>query len=365
MKKKEKAVLCVLHSINGIGHRSLHKIKDEFKSFEKCFYSNRAGLSNSFLNEGIIDNIINIRHRKDPLAFLEGIESRGIKVVTIYESNYPEALRYIANPPALFYSRGDIGIYQNFCIAVVGSRAATEYGKNVAYNLGKSLADYNITVVSGMARGIDRQAHEGALENNGKTIAVLGSGIDIIYPRENKMLYKDICQKGLAISDFSPGSRPEAGNFPMRNRIISGLSRGVVVVEAGLRSGALITADLALEQGKDVFAVPGSIRSRASAGANNLIKQGAIMLSGIGDIIEEYPNLMSRPVPPDLKQEKLAMLDDKESVIIESINDEPCHFDNLLKITGFDVGQLSSILLDLELKGIVKLIPGNYYVKIY
>lgn len=365
MEKFEKAVLCLLHSINGIGHQSLKKIKTEFGSFEKCFFSNRAQLSKSFFKESVIDSIVTIRQKKDPSVFLEEIEKKGIEIVTIYESNYPEALRNIANPPILLYCRGNISIYQNFCIAVVGSRAATVYGKNVAYNLGKSLADYKIVVVSGMARGIDREAHEGALSNNGDTIAVLGSGIDVIYPWENKILYERICEKGLVMSEFPPGSSPEPGNFPMRNRIISGLSRGVVVVEARLKSGALITADFALEQGKDVFAVPGPIKSQASAGTNNLIKQGALMFSGIEDIIAEYPDLMPSPANTDYKQPELVLLDDKESVIIEHIGCEPCHFDSLLKITGFDIGQLSSILLDLELKGIVKLIPGNYYVKIY
>ncbi len=364
MERYEKAALCVLHSIKGMGHRSLMKINQDFGSFSRFLNINTTQLRSSFLPAYVVDEFIAVRLKIDPLSYLDDLEVRGIEVAAINESTYPEALRNIHNPPAIIYYRGSIAAAGSLCMAVIGARAATIYGKKTARELGQSLAEYHVTVVSGMARGIDREAHWGALDKNGFTIAVLGSGIDVVYPRENYQLYEQICSRGLVISEFPPGTNPEPGHFPMRNRIISGLSRGIIVVEARIKSGALITADFALEQGKDVFAIPGPINSPASAGTNNLIKQGAILVTGIMDIIQEYHDLEARLDSVDVKQEELLLLDKEESVIIESMSCEPCHFDRLLNITGFDIGQLSSLLLNLELRGIVQSLPGNYYVKL-
>ncbi|KUG03578.1 rossmann fold nucleotide-binding protein smf [hydrocarbon metagenome] len=363
MEKHEKAALCVLHSIRGIGHRSLMKIKQEFGSYSRFLNHNAAGLT-AFLPAYLLEEIAAVRKRIDPISYLDGLAKRGIGVSALDESSYPEALKNIHDPPAVIYCRGRMAALGNFSIAVVGARAATGYGKRIARELGQSLAECNVTVVSGMARGIDKEAHQGALDRNGCTIAVLGSGIDVVYPRENHKLYEQICSDGLVISEFPPGSNPDPAHFPMRNRLISGLSRGVVVVEARIKSGALITADFALEQGKDVFAVPGPINSPASAGTNKLIKQGAILTTGIIDIIQEYYDLEAQLHSFEPKQEELLLLDKEESVIIESMSSEPCHFDRLLNKTGYAIGQLSSLLLNLELRGIVQSLPGNYYVKL-
>jgi DNA processing protein len=243
----------------------------------------------------------------------------------------------------------------------VGSRAATVYGKNVARKIARELVGHGIVVVSGMARGIDTEAHLGAIEGQGKTVAVLGSGLDIVYPRENKVLMNSMENNGAVLTEYSLGTPPEAGNFPMRNRIIAGLCRGVVLVEAKIRSGALITVDYALEQGKDVFAVPGPINSRNSEGPHSLIKQGAKLITCSEDIMEEYSLIFEKP-----SQEvcNLPVLNDLEALIINCIGYSPCHFDQLLKDTQLDTGVLSTALLQLEFEGIVKSLPGNYYVKV-
>jgi len=219
----------------------------------------------------------------------------------------------------------------------------------------------DIVVVSGLARGIDSEAHRGALET-GRTVAVLGCGLDVVYPPENDKLYSDIAANGAVISEFPRHTGPEPGNFPMRNRIISGLCRGVVVVEAQEKSGALITADFALEQGRDVFAVPGPINSKTSVGTNNLIKQGAKLVSSLADIIEEY-EVLAGPVSKEPQQAILSFLSGEESQIMEIIANDPGHFDSLLERTGFNIGQLSTLLLQLELRGIIVALPGNYYIK--
>ena len=356
--------MCLLHSVKGLGHRSLIKIKEEFGSYQGFLQLNRAQLRKFSLSATMLDEIIALRKRFDPLPFLEQMERRDIGVTAIEEHGYPQALRNISNPPVILYYRGRMGEVDKLSLAVVGCRAATPYGKHVARNLGQALAQHQVNVVSGMARGIDREAHLGALEGQGLTIGVLGNGIDVIYPRENKALYEQMVGECLIISEFPPGTHPEPRNFPMRNRLISGLAQGVVVVEARLKSGALITADFALEQGKDVFAVPGPISSPASAGTNKLLQQGAIMYTEISDIIQEYAHLVQVSGPKQIKQEELFLLDKEESVIMENMSWEPCHFDTLLDITGFDFGQLSILLLNLEFRGIVQSLPGNYYVKL-
>jgi len=360
MDSKEKAFLVALHQVNGIGSKSLWKIKEVFGSFQACYEANMRDLHASFLAKDVVDGIADLRS-SDPLAGLDQIIAAGIKLVTWDEEAYPVLLRHISNPPYALYYRGCIECLEEPAIAVIGSRVASYYGKNTARKLGRELAARGITVVSGLARGIDAEAHRGALES-GQTVAVLGSGLDVVYPPENERLYNEITGKGAVISEFSRHTRPEPGNFPMRNRIISGLCRGVVVVEAQAKSGALITADFALEQGRDVFAVPGPINSKTSAGTNNLIKQGAKLITCCEDITEDYGDL-SEPAGPALEQADLSFLTMEENRIVEAMGSEPGHFDDLLNQTGFAIGELSTLLLQLELRGIIAALPGNYYIK--
>ena len=361
MDRREKAILCTIHSIPGLGNRSLWKIMDSFGSFQKFFEADHKTLyASSFLKPEIIDNLLEKR-KSSPETLMEAYHSEGIEMVTWDESLYPHNLRNISNPPVILYYRGDIELTGQVCLAVVGSRAASVYGRNVARKLARELAEAGIVIVSGMARGIDSEAHQGALEA-GKTIAILGSALNVIYPPENRKLFQEIIVRGAVISEFPLHTHPEPLNFPLRNRIISGLSRGVVVVEGKEKSGALITADFALEQGRDVFAVPGPINSKTSAGPNNLIKQGAILITGIEDILEEYYDI--NRTPETLKQDRLLLLDDNEKLVLELLAHESLHFDELIQGSGLEIGTISAILFKLEFEGIIKSLPGNYYVRI-
>ena len=236
------------------------------------------------------DAIINIEKSKNKelmRKYEEYIYNHEIEVIPIDDVNYPAALREIYDPPITLFAKGNIAFLGEKSIGIVGSRDATSYGFNTAKELSYSLAQNNIVIVSGLARGIDKAAHIGALNARGKTIAVLGCGIDICYPNENMVIYKEILRRGLIISEYIVGTKPEAGNFPARNRIISGLSNGVVIVEAKAKSGAIITADFALEQGRTVYAIPGNINSIQSEGTNDLIKQGAKAVTSINDVLED------------------------------------------------------------------------------
>lgn len=361
MNKGELACLCFFHSLNGVGNKTIWKIKQEFGSFQACFEAGQECLSNSTLSPGIRAVITENRKYADPQAMLEQHGGEDINICCIEDRAYPDLLRSIYDPPYIFYYRGSLEILNDFCISVVGSRTASNYGRVQARRFGNELARQGMVVVSGMARGIDTEAHLGALEAGGKTVAVLGSGIDVVYPPENRKLYDRIGEHGLVISEFSPHTHPEPGNFPARNRTISGLSRGVLVVEAQARSGALITADFALEQGREVFAIPGPINSKNSAGTNQLIKQGACLVTCIEDILEDY----GLNKGPAVRQGELSFeLDHEESSFLENMGDEAVHFDVLMANSALSTGQLSTILLKLEMKGIIRAMPGNYYLKI-
>jgi len=283
------------------------------------------------------------------------------------DTNYPALLLQIPDPPPFLYVYGFLDKSINN-IAVVGSRSATEYGIAIAKRLCRDMAMRKMTVVSGMTRGIDTKAHEGALEGNGKTIAVLGSGLGKIYPRENTKLFHKIAQNGAVISEFNMTAEPESYNFPARNRIISGISLGTVVVEAGSKSGSLITARLALEQNREVFAVPGSVRSFKSAGTHKLIKQGAKLVENVQNIIEElrvesYVYYYSGNAVPNNSESKLQELSSDESAVFDVLSSYPVHIDDIVRKLSFDSGKLSGILLSLELKGVVNKIPGNFIQK--
>ncbi|MEN6460023.1 MAG: DNA-processing protein DprA [Syntrophomonas sp.] len=363
MDETELATLCTLHSVKGIGNRSLYKIKETFGTFQQCFKADSNRLYASFLTPELVKEIIELRKNVDPFSVLSNIRSRNISITWVEDKDYPKMLRTIPDPPWILYYLGDMSVTDNICMAIVGSRAATPYGKKVARKFGQELARQDAVVISGMARGVDTEAHRGALDEGGKTVGVLGSGVDIIYPRENEGLFREIYSNGMIVSEFPPGTIPEPGNFPRRNRIISGLSRGVLVVEAKKKSGALITADFALEQGRDVFAIPGHITSSNCTGTNNLIKQGAKMVTCIHDIIEDYYD-MELKKSSTLSQEMGLQLDNNEKIILQCMGYEPIHFDELISITGFEFGLLSTIILNLEFKGAIKGVPGNYYVRI-
>jgi len=284
------------------------------------------------------------------------------KIQTIKKSsrNYPEILKEISDAPKQLYVRGNLPKDHNLNFAIVGTRAASDYGRTLTFKIAKELAELGFNIVSGLALGIDTQAHLGALEGKGRTTAVMGSAIDdnSIYPSENLNLVKKIISSGGAvISEYEPGTKSEIWFFPERNRIISGLSRGVLVVEAPEKSGALITARIALEQNREVFAIPGSIFSKNSIGTNNLIKSGAKMVTTVDDILEEL-NLTELKTEKRIGKEE--NLTEEEKIILKIIEKEPIHTDKICKISKMAAGQVLSIVSVLEIKGIIKNIGGKF-----
>lgn len=280
-------------------------------------------------------------------------------LATFNDKNYPKKLKNIDDAPAIIYYAGNIKkINEVINVAIVGSRNCTYYGRNITQIVAEALSKQNIGIISGMARGIDTFAHSTALQNNGFTAAVLGCGIDIIYPKENVRLYKSIIDEGCLISEFLPGTAPFSYNFPARNRIISGLSGIVIIIEAGKKSGSLITATQALEQGIDVFAVPGSIFSEQSKGTNKLIKDGAYPLTCMDDIFE----FLNMNYVPGIKR-SLEEISGMEEKIFKLISDTPIHLDDIIKVSHIDIKQLYEVLFDLQLKNEILCLAGNYYIK--
>lgn len=297
------------------------------------------------------------------------------------DRGYPEALRHIPDAPAVLYVRGEVSLLERPQVAIVGSRNATRAGLDHARQFASALAERGYAVTSGLAQGIDGAAHAGALAAGGDTVAVVGTGADVVYPRAHRALTEQIVQQGVLVSEYPPGTGPKSGHFPRRNRIISGLSRGILVVEAGLRSGSLITARLALEQGRDVFAIPGSIHNPLARGCHELIRQGAKLVETVDDIEEELTAWWNRPVeapipepapkaPPasrtpvrDAEPEIAAMpdhLSDREIAVLDALGYDPRSTDQICEATGLPADQLMQALLMLEMEGLVESAPGGY-----
>jgi DNA processing protein len=292
---------------------------------------------------------------------LERIYSKGFKVVSWDCEEYPVRLKEIESPPPVLYVWGDMVPNDRWAVAIVGTRRMSPYGDAVAQEISSALAMNGITVVSGMARGIDGVAHRSALVNGGRTIAVLGSGLDHLYPHEHRRLAKDISESGAVLTDYPLGTRPEARNFPPRNRIISGLALVVVIIEAGEGSGALITAHFAADQGREVFAVPGSIHGKKSIGTNKLIRDGAIPLLSVEDVLEalNFDVIVRHEVINGFIPE-----DDVERLVYEKLSFEPIHVDVLKAECGLPVPKITASLAMLELKGRVRQVGGMHYVKV-
>jgi DNA processing protein len=303
------------------------------------------------------------RKSKVPLGGLaEKLQKLNMDFCCFNESGYPRQLRSIFDPPPVIFFRGRLLSADELTVAIVGARKPTHYGQLVAEKLAKDLAGVGVAVVSGMAKGIDTAAHKGALTGNGRTLAVLGCGLDIIYPRENKKLMEQIAETGAVISEFPPGSPPEAWHFPARNRIISGLSIGTVVVEASEKSGALITAGYALEQGRDVMAVPGNVVSKLSRGPNRLLKQGARLVEGASDILDELGLEKLFPLPE--KEEGPALkISKEEETLYRLLSLEPMALDQLIVKSGLSPQMVMAALMYLELKGFTKQLPGKQYIR--
>ncbi len=304
-------------------------------------------------------------------AIIHSMYENDIQAITIQDACYPPLLKHIYSAPCLLYVRGQSQVLNTNMLAIVGSRKASVYGRKVAEKIAYDIACHDITIVSGMARGIDTYVHKGALKAGKKTIAVLGCGVDIVYPKENDELMGYIIKSGALVSEFPPGTFPAPNHFPARNRIISGLSLGTVVVEAGQRSGSLITADFALEQGREVFAVPGNIDNANSEGTNHLIKQGAKLITCPQDILEELPVITQTHKNKQHKSEKndihygrnVDAMSEEENLIMTHINSSPIHIDTLCRVTALPVHQLSALLTLLEMQGCITQLPGKQFIK--
>ncbi len=293
---------------------------------------------------------------------IDKINKCSIKYIVLTDKKYPKLLKEIYDPPPVLFYKGNISSI-NPAIAIVGSRKSTSYGRKIAKKLSYQLVQRGITVISGMARGIDSCGHFGALQAEGKTVAVMGAGLDYIYPPENRDLFYKIVDRGLVVSEFPPGVEPVAGNFPRRNRIISGLCLGVVVIEASKSSGSLITANLALEQGREVFAVPGNIDRKGSKGTNDLIKNGAKIVTNIDDVTEEL--FLYKDVEENKKQKNEKnhyQLTENEELILKILKEESnFHINGIIEESGLGAGKVNNLLLKLELKGLVNRDPGKKY----
>lgn len=355
-----------LKSVPGVGNHLFKKLIDHFKSPDNVLQaSDRELLAVEGVSHRLMASIKSHRLPGKVKAEIDQVIKNRFKIITMADSAFPPLLREIPDPPPFLYVNGELdGSIRN--IAVVGSRHATSYGLSTTKRLCTDLSAFDITVVSGMARGIDTAAHEGALQGKGKTIAVLGSGLQRIYPAQNKKLFNRIAENGAVVSEFPLNTGPEPHNFPVRNRIISGISLGTVVVEATRKSGSLITARLAAEQNREVFAVPGSIQSFKSTGTHTLIKQGAKLVEHAQDVIEELsPGIidakMKSAEPGDAKTDKIPPLSPEESAVYGELGPYPIHIDELVRKIGMEPGKLSSILLQLELMGIIQQSPGKLF----
>jgi len=368
MDRKSLYYWLALNRIAGLGKVSYARLIERYGSPEKVFQAEPGDLQSV---EGMRKNtalaIVKFKRADKIDRELDELEKQKIGILTLNDPLYPPLLAQIHDPPPYLYYQGSPAVQDSHCLAVVGSRMGTPYGIKMTERLAWGLSQKGLTIVSGMARGIDTAAHQGALMAQGRTVAVLGSGLDVIYPSENKKLYDRIVDLGMVCSEFSLGTLPERQNFPIRNRIISGMALGVVIVEATQRSGSLITARLALEQGREVFAVPGSVESFKSSGTHGLIKQGAKLVEHAGDILEELhweesPNEVA-PKSKSKIPDRIPSLSSKEKQIWDLLADGSLHVDQMVRQAGIGISPMLSLLLEMELKGLIKQLPGKMFVR--
>ncbi|MEW6665482.1 MAG: DNA-processing protein DprA [Thermodesulfobacteriota bacterium] len=354
-----------LRFIPGLGNVACKNLIGRFGSPGAVFRASpKELLEVEGIREDTAERIAGRQCSADPAGIMEAVTAEGARIVPYTDPNYPPALREIHDPPVLLYLKGRDIPSRVIFVGVVGSRNPTPYGLRTAERIGQGLARRGLGVASGLARGIDSAAHWGCLEGRGFALAVLGTGIDILYPESNQKLYLRVLERGAVVTEFPPGTPPEPWNFPARNRIISGLSRAVVVVEATLKSGSLITASLALEQGRDVFAVPGSVHSFKSQGCHSLIKQGARLIENADDILEELGLNDGYHAKTDtFRETPLPPMEKKEQAVFGLLGDYPVHIDEIAREGKLEPGEVSSILTKMELKGLIRQLPGKLFIR--
>ena len=361
VEEKNLKFLASLSHFPKFGPIRLKRMKKHFPDWENAFNASAKELIRAGIEEGTANEFAAARANIIPDAIWERMEKENVKIVGIEDRLYPKLLKEIYDPPQGLYFRGELAEDDEFSIAVVGTRKFTAYGKRAAEEITSGLARNNLTIVSGLALGIDAIAHLAALNANGRTIAVLGSGLDKqnIYPSSNRYIAdKIIAAGGALVSEFPLGTPPLRHHFPQRNRIISGISRGILVIEAGQKSGSLITAKFALEQNREVFAVPGSIFSPLSAGANELIKQGAHPVAGAEEIIEALDLARAADF---IGNKKIMPESREEEIIISNLKDEPLHINDLIRLTNLDTSKINATLIIMEMKGMVKNLGSMMY----
>lgn len=347
--------------VKGIGAVRFQRLLDRFGDAESAWMGAPAELAEAGLSLKLIERLVALREKVDLTRIWDQIQSQKIQVLTWLDEAYPQRLKEIEQPPPVLYLRGELSSEDDWAVAVVGSRRVTSYGRQVTEEIASFLAANGVTVVSGLARGVDALAHKAALKAGGRTLAVLGSGVDRIYPPENRALAEGIFEQGVVMSDYAPGTPPEASNFPPRNRIISGLSMAVVVVEAGETSGALITAEFAAEQGREIFAIPGNIFAPQSKGTNKLIQHGAYPLLSADDIMQ---TLNLTRVGQHKAARKALPADEVEAKLLDAMSEEPQHVDEIRNQTGLPVEKVSATLVMMELKGMVRQVGNMQYVAV-
>lgn len=346
--------------VKGIGPVRLRALRHQFGDLETAWYAVDADLREAGLDRRALTNLHQARASINLDRLIDDVNAIGATALTLDDPDYPALLREIPDAPPVLYVKGTLLDVDRWAVALVGTRNATVYGREMTYDLVTVLVQAGITIVSGMALGIDAAAHKAALDAGGRTIAVLGCGLDVIYPPEHRQLARDIMSQGALISEFPLGTQPEGKHFPVRNRTMSGLSLGVVVVEAPANSGALLTADLAAEQGRDVFAVPGNANVKNSVGTNRLIQSGAKLVIDANDILDEL-NLTRITVETRTQMREVAPANDIEATLTDALTEEPLHIDDLSQQTGLSIIQVSSALSLMELKGMVRRLDGMYY----
>jgi len=355
----ERSYWVALNLVKGIGAVRFRQLLEFFGTAELAWQAPQSAWSSAGIPQRVVNNFSLVRQQVDLERVLEKIAAGNVRVITWLDGDYPRRLKEIDQSPPVLFIRGTINVEDDWAVAVVGTRRVTPYGRQVADEIGRFLAQNGVTVVSGLARGVDAIAHQSALQAGVRTFAVLGSGVDVIYPPEHRKLAAEIIQQGAVISDYPVGTQPDGVNFPPRNRIISGLSLATVVVEAGEKSGALITAEFAVDQGRDVFAVPGSILAAQSQGTNRLIEQGARPLLKMSEILE---SLKLEQIPEKQQTRKLNPMSKEEQRLLEQLSSEPVHIDQLCELTGLPITNVSATLTMMELKGFVTQVGGMNYV---
>ncbi len=363
--RNDYAPWIALSRVRGLGRVTFKKLIAHFGDPAAVFSATFTELSAvEGLDANVIERLRGFTEWEEVKKEIRRAEQAGVTLIPFSDARYPPRLRMIADPPPLLYVKGELCTDDERAVAVVGSRSASEYGQRVARNLCRDLASLGFTVVSGMARGLDGAAHEATLSAGGRTLAVLGSGVDRPYPPEHEKLYHRVRENGAVISELPMGTRPLAFNFPARNRLISGLSLGVVVVEATEKSGSLITAALALEQGREVFAVPGEVGASRTRGTHRLIRQGAKLVESAADIVEEIaPQLLRRASGPRPSEPRMLPQQARAEAqkIYTLLRERSVQIDDVIENSGLSSAEVSEILLDLELQGYVRQLPGKRY----